>query len=265
MLITNNKLPEKYNKYFEENGIKILRVPFTHFLMPSQFVWSNAFYKLNALNYVINNLEYDYYLELDTDTYVPRNLNDLWSECEYDNLLLYNTKHKASHPVRKAIMEDYEKIFRKKSNVQQWGGEFICGNKQVLKLFLDKLQEVYNSIATAGFNVDTNSGDEMLISIAAKSMNILDSGAYIERYWTQRFYLSSTNWANDYVLIWHLPAEKKYGMIELYDYYEKKRKFPSITNTRKMLNLPSTKHFSKRKFKIYISKFLKKVNWISQY
>lgn len=259
MLITNSNLPSQYEDLFRKHGIKITIIDFTEFQMPNDFIWSYAFYKLNALNFAINNLNYKYYLLLDTDTYFARNIDNLWTELEYNQLMLFNTKHKIDHSVRSSINKDFNFLFDTQCNLEHLGGEMIGGNKKVLSQFITELRDVYEKVKETGFKIDKNAGDELFISIAARNMSLIQGGAYLERYWTQRFYLCSTNWKNDHVCIWHLPAEKRFGMIKLFDIYIKRGRFPKVERARKIVNLPNGYRISLGLLNIYFKKLLNKV------
>ena len=47
---------------------------------------------------------------------------------------------------------------------------------------------------------------------------------------------------------WHLPAEKNYGMVLLYEYFEKNHRFPSMEQMAKMVGMPGTKY---KKWNLY--------------
>lgn len=119
-LITNiNNDCSTIIKKLKEQGIMILKCPFNNFVMPDYFKWEYAFYKLNVLEY-ISKLQYDRYLLLDADTFVVGALDDLWEESK-ERILLYDTKHGLSHPVRKSIKDEWFKIMATNLSPIQWG------------------------------------------------------------------------------------------------------------------------------------------------
>lgn len=236
-LIVNKELEKKYLKNFEENNIKVIVIPFKKYVMPKQFKWALAFFKLCALEYVVNNLDYDKVLMLDADTVTTGALRNLWDEARY-GILLYNVNHNISHKARQLIIQDYKKIYNLDDNIIQYGGEFICGTRVDLIKFMKECNNVFQAIKEINYNISHETGDEMIISIAARRYGrITDAGAYISRYWTGSFYLVSTNYYNDPVMIWHLPGEKKRGFIYLYKYYSKKKTFPNKMKMAKIFGL----------------------------
>lgn len=121
MLVTNIKENALgiFDQLIKEN-IKIVFCPFDNFLMPDNFKWQYAFYKLKVLEY-IKELKYDRYLLMDCDTYVVDELKDLWKETA-GRILLYDTRHKISHPVRESIGNDWFRIKGTTRYPTQWGG-----------------------------------------------------------------------------------------------------------------------------------------------
>ena len=79
-LVTNYNIPKKYVEIFKKHSIKIIKIKFDKFVFDKNMTWNLAFFKLCALDYVVNNLDYDNYLLLDTDTYVQNNLDYLFLE-----------------------------------------------------------------------------------------------------------------------------------------------------------------------------------------
>jgi len=79
-VVVNFIIPEYYMKLFEANNIKTYFCEFDDFKFPPNFKWALAFYKLCAYKFVIENLEYDNYLELDCDVVCNGDLSEMWSE-----------------------------------------------------------------------------------------------------------------------------------------------------------------------------------------
>jgi len=240
-LVCNISLPERFEHLFHENNIQILYVEFTSFVMPADFHWALAFYKLCAYDWVVANTEYDKYMMIDADTVSVRSFDDIWEEANY-GLLLYNINHSYSHKDRKIIQNTYDKLYKTENkNIIHYGGEFICSKRSNVGAFLSECKSVYTLMEESNFTVDTTIGDEALISIAASHFKIIEAGAYIYRYWTGSFYLVSTNYINNPVCIWHLPSEKKYGMLYLFEYILKNRKLPAIGKMRSAFGFPKKK------------------------
>lgn len=229
LLVTNCEVPGAYGALFEKHGIRTMVVPFDRFVMPKEFVWALAFFKLCAVSYILERTEYDRILLIDADTVTTRSYGEMWQEADY-HVMLYPVGHSFRHKDREIIRLDYERLYPQHGeNLVHYGGEFICGNRAELTLFVKKWEEVYNEMKRQNFPVAQNAGDETVLSIAAAWMpRVTEAGAYIARYWTEEFYLVSTNTTANPVAIWHIPNEKKTGFVTLFHYYEKHGAFPDV-------------------------------------
>jgi hypothetical protein len=239
-LYVNFEVSEKYKLQFEQAEVMIKKSEFETFVLPEEYQWAIAFYKLHILKYVVENLDYDKYMLLDTDTYTVSNFDDLWNECN-SGILLFDLDHRLSHPDRKCIIDNIKIIGDYKDNIIHYGGEFIAGARENLKIFIKNCSFIFDKMTLIN-NLDRSLGDEFIISLAAHLMkyNIIRANRYIYRYWTGNFYLASTNFINNSVDIWHLPAEKDNGMIWMYKYYIKNKSFPNIKRSAKVFGFPRT-------------------------
>ena len=238
-LVTNCELPFKYKDLFMREKIKIIKIEFNDFVMPKTFVWSLAFFKLCALKCIVNNNNYEKILLLDPDTITVYNYKELWMEADH-GLLLYNINHSYANKYRKSIVQNYQHLYQNDKNLVHYGGEFIGGTNKVLKNFIEKCDKVYKVIKENNFNISNDAGDETIISIAAIFLNnVIEAGAYIYRYWTYpSFFLISTNYKINPVAIWHLPAEKKEGMIRIYNHLQRRGVLPSIEKMARIFGFP---------------------------
>lgn len=242
MLVTNYDMDEEFKGRFLQAGIKICKVPFDKYTYPTDAMWRLAYYKLCALEYVVNELSYDKYINLDTDVYCVDSLDDAWEEME-SGIMLYNVGHRLSHKDRQDIIEMTEPYFSERRNVVHYGGEIVGGTRQMLADFMEKCHDIYDrtykTIKDAGID---NLGDEFILSIAASLTKVREAAPYLFRYWTiPSFFLVSSNWRNNSVCLWHLPAEKKRGMIKLYKFFLKHNSFPDKGRAAGMMGFRNIK------------------------
>lgn len=234
-LVTNCELPADWKERLEAEKILIKLVPFDTFEFPKEFSWALAFYKLCALKAMTEQSgEYAHILLLDADTYTTRSYEELWKEADY-GVLLFPVGHSFSHPDREAIRRDFVRLFPEESrsrNLVHYGGEFVAGNPGNLKAYLGFCETVYEKIKAEAYKIEVGAGDETIWSIAAAlaadNLTITAAGAYLFRFWTGDFYLTSTVTVSNPVCIWHIPNEKETGFIQLYAYYQKHGAFPRV-------------------------------------
>jgi len=94
------------------------------------------------------------------------------------------------------------------------------------------------------FTPERDQSDELVLSIAAD--RLVNSGKitvrpinpYLNRYWTSSYFnLISTNYKFNPVSIWHLPHEKKDGLLTLYDCIQKHNDLPPLQELYYMVHL----------------------------
>lgn len=240
-LVTNIKVPNKFKYIFDKYDIKIFNVEYNDFNFNKDMKWSAAFYKLCALNSMVNKLDYDQYIMLDTDTYTNGSFRDLWIECD-KKILLYDIQHNLSNIQSIQMNKEYLELYGENIILTNYGGECIAGSKVLLQEFVEKCREVYLDMIKRDIN--TLHGDEFIICCVAQNMpeKIKSANAYIYRYWTGiKFYLVSTNFIYNKVSILHLPEEKDRAFDYLYKYIIKKGKLPKENILFRKLGFPKAK------------------------
>lgn len=234
-LVTNCELPKEWQQRLDKQGLLMKKVPFDTFEIPSKFPWALAFYKLCALQAMVEKqAEYEHILLLDADTYTTGSYEELWQEADY-GVLLFPVGHSFGHPDREIIRRDFVRYFpkeAKESNLVHYGGEFVAGKPENLNGYLSYCRMVYDKLKAADFEMEPHAGDETIWSIAAalakRELPVTEAGAYIFRFWTGDFYLTSTVTVANPVCIWHVPNEKETGFLHLYAYYQKHGRFPDV-------------------------------------
>lgn len=250
-LILNFEINKHYHELFEEFNIKIFYVPFDKFYFSKNYNWSLAFYKLCALDYVVNNLNYDNYCLLDTDTVSIDAFDNIWKECEH-NILLFDIQHSLDIQQAITMNQEYKNLNQIHTYLTNYGGEFIAGSKEKLSYFLERSKLYYHKMLSSNFK--TKHGDEFIIACVAEETDIKNkiknANAYINRFWTRNFYLISTNYIYNPICVLHLTDEKNSGIICLYNYIDKNRTLPKKNKIFKILNLPTQKSNIRKKLNL---------------
>ena len=234
-LVTNVDMPKQIARIFADKNIMIYKKEFDCFNFGENYKWSLAFYKLNAIKYVLSK-GYDKYLLIDTDVYVQSSLEDLWVETEY-NLMLYDINHRLDINNCKLFndeVKEYTGIIRPITN---YGGEFIAGKKIMLEEFIGICEDIFFDMKKKNFRTDR--GDEFITRLAADKMRmkVKNAGGYVYRFWTGSFRLVSSCYKYNAVSVLHVPDEKMRGMIKLYDYIHRKNQMPKPKMVYKILHL----------------------------
>lgn len=235
-IVTNIDLPTRYRNIIESNGAKIISFPFDNFPFGKEYKWSLAFYKLCALAKASKELDYDYYAYIDTDVYVQRTFDDIWSECE-SNILMYDINQGFNSPDYRRVLNEIGNFDAKIENFTYYGGEFFAANSENTRLFVNECEQIYNEMVRRDFK--TTQGDEFISNIAACRLKnkVKNAGSYVYRYWTATYRLISTNYRVSPIVLLHCPAEKKAGIITIFNRYIRRGKVPSNNKAHRLLHL----------------------------
>lgn len=268
-IITNFPLTTFYHDILNKHNILQYQCDFIDYEMPPHFIWSLAFYKITTIKWVIENLDYDFYLQLESDEICINSLDDMWKELESKILTVFSPfRYEHSNRVK------YSKLFNEfnksstKVMIEKTGAGFIAGSKSLLKHFIEISNKVYNYIKERINEVSIDIGDELYTSIycALYPEKVGRANPYADIYWTKNFYLVSTNYMYDPVSIIHLPSEKTSGLIYLYKYLVKRGKLPHKKKIYKIMGFPKSKPpfnfglFIKRCIKGFSKRVLKILN-----
>lgn len=235
--VTNIELPAEYAEVLETAGVKVMRYEFDRFSFDGKYTWSLAFYKLCALSHAVELDEYEAFAYLDSDVYVQGDFADIWKECEA-KVLMYDICHGLQVEDYRRFMKEATAFIGKDAlGVTHYGGEFFAANKENAKAFVAACEKVYDEMCQKEFQ--TSCGDEFIISMAAAQsrLPVRNAGAYVYRYWTRSFHLTSTNYEYNPVVVLHVPQEKEYGMVAMYNRYVRKGVIPSRYKAWSMLHI----------------------------
>lgn len=263
ILNCNFEISAHLRKVAERAQIEIHAVPYGAYMSNEAFPWAITQYKYDSMEHVVGLMEDDDTMVLlDTDTVCVHSLREVFEESRY-GLILYAVYHGYHQEKRQSIIRNYQKIFGlEHADLVHYGGEFFAGNKVQLQSFLNYCKEVV--LKAKGREELDPWDDEHVLSIVAEHFlknKVYQGSSYICRYWTNQFYLVSTNYYYNPVSIWHLPAEKNYGMLTLYEYYEKHHCLPDKKQMAKIMGFPSEKYkkWNRYRWKIRLRDKLKQL------
>lgn len=244
-LVTNAPVPAPFDTLLARAGVTIYQCPFDKFRFGADLPWSLAFYKLCAMDWVLNNLTFERCVMMDADTYTQYPLTDLWREAD-EAVLLYQVPHPASQPMAAAISGCCDALYPETAPhvLTHFGGELIAGSASRLRDFLALCGEIYNEMQTK--QVLPQDGDEVILGIAAwralrTGQPVRAANAYIWRYWLgARHYFVSTNYCLVPICILHLPGSGKDRQLKLlYRRYVKRGSFPDRKAVWRLCGMPA--------------------------
>lgn len=228
---------ESFRRILKKNRIKIFEIPYDSFVFSEDYKWSLAFYKLCVLK-AISKMDYQNICYLDSDVYVQGSFLPIWQQCTKD-IVMYDLSHGCGESFIDGFQKEVEVLIGVTTTYPtHYGGEFFAASASNARLFCGECEEVYKKIIETGFK--TQYGDEFILSTAAMKFKsqIGNAAKYIFRFWTGSSYrLISTVYKTGGIRVIHVPAEKKRGMITLFEKYIKQGKIPSVNAVWKTFRL----------------------------
>lgn len=165
-LVTNTAVPEPYAAQLSQAGIRVIACPFDNYRFEADLDWSLAYYKLCAMQYLLETEHYENYLMLDSDTFTQRGYQDIWREAA-EAVLLYQVPHAASQPMTARISHTYDELWPEGAPhvLTHFGGEFVAGSTARLQDFMAECRNVFDRMQQTG--VRSQDGDEAILDAAA--------------------------------------------------------------------------------------------------
>lgn len=232
-LITNVSVPADFLKLFQNFEIKVFNAAFDDFKFGPETKWGLAFYKICGLKKSLN-FGYKNICLLDADTYTQNNFDDLWTWCENETLLLFDCSFRRE---KTQFWQDVDRFRGTNKPFTHFGGEFIAGSVETLTQHIKNCDNIYARMLTE--NLQTSQGDEFITSIAAERFNgkIKHAGGFIFRFWTRTYRRTTTTYDQGGVSILHVPGEKEFGMLKMFNYIVKHKKIPSQRKAQFILHI----------------------------
>ena len=246
-LVTNTAVPEPYAAQLSQAGIRVIACPFDNYRFEADLDWSLAYYKLCAMQYLLETEHYENYLMLDSDTFTQRGYQDIWREAA-EAVLLYQVPHAASQPMTARISHTYDELWPEGAPhvLTHFGGEFVAGSAARLQDFMAECRNVFDRMQQTG--VRSQDGDEVILDAAAYRSQLAGkpvraANAYVFRYWLGgHFYYVSTNYCCDPVCVLHLPGKAKMRQLTvLYHKYTRSGRMPENQTVWRLCCLPAAR------------------------
>lgn len=237
-VVTNITIPEPYLSLLQKNGVDTELCEFDRFNFGQQTKsgkkvrWQLAYYKLCALAHCIESHDYSYYCYLDSDVFVQREFDRIWTDASYNIMLL-----DANEPTDGYMVKEMQLFLGDERPLTHYGGEFFASSRNLAKKFIRECNKVFDEMMAADF-VSEN-GDEFITSIAASRLkdSVKNAGAYIRRYWTGSYRLVCNDYDKRNITILHVPAEKEQGVIKIYNKYISQGNIPEKEAVWKIFHL----------------------------
>lgn len=245
--VTNVEVPKPYSEILEKNNISVIKHEFDSFYFGKDYKWCLAFYKLCAFEYVVNNLDYDFYAYMDSDVYIKDNFDNIWEECS-DNIMLYDFNSGLNEKFYRRFLGEAAAFTGEKRIITHFGGEFCACNRGNAQKLAKNMRDCFEEMLERNF--ETKAGDEFILSVSADKLRsiVKNAGAYVFRFWTGDYRIVSTAYRySSNMVVLHCPQEKKRGLLKIYDKYISKGRLPSNDRVYGIL------HLNHRRLRVWFS------------
>lgn len=212
-----------FNRFFADNHIRVATVELTR-KTPKNWsgAWRNQFYVFDILEY-LQQFEGNFVI-LDTDCVVPRSLEGLYRDVEKNGVVALTIDYPVDKDVNGCsvlgMREIYEACFGGKApqDLVYSGGEICAVNSALVpELFatFDEIWKVnYARYEQNRMKLTDEAHHLSLIYYHMNRQNNIGAG-YTKRMWTD-LKCDTVEKADAALAIWHLPAEKKFGLQTLF-------------------------------------------------
>lgn len=240
-LCTNIEIPDWLRKKLDNYEIDVYRIPFDRFRVEDDVKWGLSYYKLCVLSHLLSETDYDNYCLIDTDTYCANTFQPLFEEIMVTNkIYVYNNFESYHNATRRLFIEEYKLLYNSDpTNTEHYSTGEIVGSKKILEQLIKICLQTFQLIIEKKFC--SACGDEFIIFCALnKNPELFASGnAYYEHFFTHEgYYVISTRYAFEKLVVWHFPFEKGNGLIKIYEYIDKNNKLPYGRKLWRLIGLP---------------------------
>jgi hypothetical protein len=232
LLFTNTDLPEKlagldFRQMIDQLGVIVVRVNFDFKTPPGYYgAWRNQFFEFSIFQKMpaLSKSEDDLFLLTDSDCIITGDLAPLWEKAQ-SGCLTYDMGYAEEYSInglsRLEMKAIYEQLLDKKleHSPKYYGGEFFLANTASISRIVDDFVELWPVLLLRHEHGQLKFNEEAhTLSYLFYKNGLEDQAAneFVKRLWTQPFIFRNVEEKDRDLLVWHLPHEKKYGILNLF-------------------------------------------------
>lgn len=228
-------LPKNINNinletFFSTQNIKVVQLELTNKTPKDWYnAWRNQFFVFDILKYC-QNLNGNI-LILDSDCLIRKSLMPIFNAIESNSIITYFCGHGSEEAINGISTSQMRKLYtdffsEPSDSLVYCGGEFIGINSFIIPQMLEIYQELWDKNYMNYIKNEIKLNEEAhFLSLIYYRLGLSNSLAneYIRRIWTSIKYDNFTD-EDKTLTIWHLPAEKKYGFKDLFNWFSYKKR-----------------------------------------
>lgn len=213
----------------EDLNVQVVHVDFNYKTPQGYFgSFQNQFFEFSIIEWIARHAEHenDMYLILDSDCVFNKPVHNLFRHAMQSGHISFALESPLSHSIQGLTREDMRKLFTEISGkpcmkvpAYHLGEFFLCNVKNIRKLYADFLvlwPELLRRHAEGlpKFNEEAHTLSYLYF---LNGWEPSKHAHFIRRIWTNPVFYRNVKANDQYLNIWHLPAEKKFGIKTLYD------------------------------------------------
>jgi hypothetical protein len=238
LFFSNVDIPEDLDGFplkaeLEKLGVQSFHVPFSY-KTPKDYhgAWRNQFFEFSIFEKALEVIsdKKSLFMLLDSDCVCVKPIQDLIDLTEPKGYSVMKMPYEPDHNINGISRQDmkgiFENLLNKKLDVvpEYYGGEFFFMSIEKLQTVVKDFQALWPRLLNLNINKQPKLNEEAhVLSYIFYKNNWIENlaDAHIKRLWTQPFIYRNVLPQDANLSIWHLPHEKKYGIINLYKYFSK--------------------------------------------
>ncbi len=212
-------------------GVTFVRLPLSYRLPKGSVSrWGNVFYVLDIIRYFVKELPYDALVMTDADCLWRRPVTALANKLAAQGCLLYSLRPEDQKAYegdvlingmsRRKMLGVLEEVFSRRLDAAppHNGAELFAATRAYCQRVLPQLPALWAYACNHAGEADGIKTEEHLLNILAWANDVPSYGAneFIRRLWTN-FADVNLRPADMDLMIWHIPAEKKFGFRRMWD------------------------------------------------
>ena len=217
-------------KVLDRWGVELIDLPITHRLSKSRVQeWGNQFYILDILNYIAETKRWPSCIILDADVVWTSKADDIRRSIERFGVLTYVhdlDAYAEGQPINGVTRKQLARFAsahdtKEHQTLVYCGGEIYAATLEETISVAERAQRLWLDLIRGDGELPREEAHLLSVIYAIHGYQLGTADQYIKRMWTTLKH--NTVVPSDFNLtLWHLPAEKRTGFNDLFDYMQKR-------------------------------------------
>jgi len=233
----------------EDLGVEVIHTDFKYKTPRGYFgMFQNQFYEFSILEYIAvhNKNPGDMYLILDSDCIFIKPAAKLFEAAASEGFISYAMDYSEDHVIhgisRKEMKEIYEELLEEQINevpAYHLGEFYLASVENTVRIFNDfkTLWPVLLKRFAEGKKKFNEEAHTLSYLYYKNGFRPSENDTYIKRMWTNPVFHRNVKATDGNLTIWHLPAEKTFGLAALYSYLLNKAEYGMNCNDAEFTQL----------------------------